>query len=305
MKKRNFFEKIIFLLAPPSFIVGFSSFCFGASGTDSDYMLGVGGLGARRLEVMDRIIGEETRNAINSVDLAGLRVADVGAGNGSVSVYLLESIGNEGSLHIFDRSNDQLDAARNRFPNDVRNVVFSELNILDNEGVKNYEGQFDVIHVRCLLMHLNNPQQALRNLSTMLAPNGMLILQEPETSNAYASMYENTFNEMTETLLRIGEVSGDWDIGPKLASLIDQTPDLQVEESWTSQVETGAEDTRALLCLGIQELQPAAVQIGERTNEEVDSWFTIVDQLPQIERPSNFTYTLPLQYHYLVRKKKN
>lgn len=266
----------------------------------SNYLLSVGDIGARRLEVMDRLIGAHTRDAIKRVvqSKERIRIADIGAGDGSVSSFIASECGDEClPISLFDQSTKQLETAKEKLG---EKALYIRLDILNSEAVTEYTGQFDVIHVRCLLMHLANPQQALQNLINMLADGGYLILQEPITSSAWANQHSEIFEAMNQALLVIGKFNGgDWDIGSSLETMIEDFKEVSITASWNSNSTANAKETKDLLGLGIKELEVPATNIANIDIEEVEKWYRTVMSLDQ---DSAFEYHLPTQSHLILKK---
>ncbi|KAI0252112.1 S-adenosyl-L-methionine-dependent methyltransferase [Lactifluus subvellereus] len=57
------------------------------------------------------------------------------------------------------------------------NVRFQQLDILEDPLLFN-AGSFDVVHVRLLLLHLQNPQAALERIASLVRPGGWLLIEE-------------------------------------------------------------------------------------------------------------------------------
>jgi methylase of polypeptide subunit release factors len=79
----------------------------------SDYLLPTGDKGAARLALVDKVYGPDCHRilAASSVS-AGMRVADLGCGTGSTTVWFAAQVGSEGEVCAVDFSPDQLAVAR-------------------------------------------------------------------------------------------------------------------------------------------------------------------------------------------------
>lgn len=108
-----------------------------------------------------------TRRISDLVDLRGKRCLEVGAGAGSIALWLAERVGPEGSVLATDLqplripSHERLTALRHD---------------LVNEPAP--EGEFDLIHSRLVLNHLPERREIMHRLIERLAPGGIYLEEE-------------------------------------------------------------------------------------------------------------------------------
>ena len=108
---------------------------------------------------------------------AGWRCLEIGAGAGSVVRWLSERVGTEGRVVAVD-----LDP---RFLGDLYepNVEVRRCDITRDELEL---GFYDLVHCRCLLMHLGDPANVLGRMTAALRPGGWLVAEEPDYDIAEA-----------------------------------------------------------------------------------------------------------------------
>ena len=99
--------------------------------------------------------------------LPGARALEIGAGNGSVALWLAGQVGPDGSVTAVD-----LDVSH--IPPHERLTV-SRLDLLEQPPP---DGPFDVIHGRCVMTHLPNRDTLLPALGERLAPGGTIIIED-------------------------------------------------------------------------------------------------------------------------------
>jgi protein-L-isoaspartate O-methyltransferase len=99
----------------------------------------------------------------------GMRVLEVGAGAGTIAVWLADQVGETGSVLATDLKPQHVPAHPN-LTTIQHNVVTEPLP----------EGPFDVIHVRAVLQHLPQRREVLAKLADALAPGGVLVVEELE-----------------------------------------------------------------------------------------------------------------------------
>ena len=110
-----------------------------------------------------------------------MRVADFGCGVGMVTALLAELVGPEGHVVGIDASAAQLAQARERLQAGGTNVSFVEASATDT-GLP--PGSFDLVYCRFLLLHLPEPERALREMCTLLKPNGILVCEDGDLTSA-------------------------------------------------------------------------------------------------------------------------
>jgi SAM-dependent methyltransferase len=108
-----------------------------------------------------------------STALAGAHCLELGAGNGSIAVWLAEQVGPNGHVTATDI--------------DVRHMPHHHrISVLCHDLTQDPlpDGPFDLIHARCLLGHLPNRQTLLPELIRRLAPDGTILIEDFNTTGA-------------------------------------------------------------------------------------------------------------------------
>jgi ubiquinone/menaquinone biosynthesis C-methylase UbiE len=105
-----------------------------------------------------------TARISNLLDLRGKRCLEVGAGGGSIALWLAEQVGPDGSVLATDLRPQQI-------PSHDRLTVLQH--DLVNEPAP--EGEFDLIHARLVLNHLPERREILHRLVGALAPGGVIL----------------------------------------------------------------------------------------------------------------------------------
>src|SRR5262249_50759702 len=139
------------------------------------YALATGQAAAHRLNLLHSLYGPGTRRLLLDAGLRrGMRAADLGCGVGMVTALLAYLVGPEGHVVGIDASAEQLDQARERAKAGYTNTSFVQASATDT-GLP--PGSFDLVYCRFLLIHLAEPEQALREMRTLLKPNGILVCE--------------------------------------------------------------------------------------------------------------------------------
>jgi len=108
--------------------------------------------------------GFTTARISGLLDLRGKRCLEVGAGGGSIALWLAERVGPDGSVLATDLRPEQI-------PSHDRLTVLRH--DLVNEPAP--EGEFDLIHARLVLNHLPQRREIIHRLIAALAPGGILL----------------------------------------------------------------------------------------------------------------------------------
>src|SRR5262245_38050415 len=115
-----------------------------------------------------------TARTAGLLDLATKRCLEVGAGAGSYARWLAGQVGEGGEVLAIDIKPDLLAADRNPARLTARQVdITNEEQLRDRVG-----GGWDLIHARLVLGHLPGRVTVLRNLAQLLAPGGVLLVED-------------------------------------------------------------------------------------------------------------------------------
>lgn len=149
-----------------------------------DYLLGHSEAEQRRLQGQHRLYSPFTRQLFVEAGIKpGMRVLDVGSGAGDVALLAAELVGSTGHVTGLELNPTMLQAARLRAARaGYTNVEFIE----DNAENPLLDEKFDAVVGRWVLMWLNNPVAALRNLVRLVKPGGLVIFQESIFQDALA-----------------------------------------------------------------------------------------------------------------------
>lgn len=132
----------------------------------------------------------------------GWRCFDVGAGGGSLSQWLCDRVGPEGSVVALDADTRFLDKLGASNLEVVRADVTQE-DLPD--------GAFDLVHTRFLLQHLPERDQVLEKLARALKPGGLLLVFDSGGAPPRAMQQEELFTRFAMAFAQAASNSG-WDL---------------------------------------------------------------------------------------------
>ena len=144
-------------------------------------------------------IQEVAQRSLELLALApGDRVLDVGCGTGVILPSLSERVGPGGAVVGLDHSAALLEHARQRIAahgvGDFTEVIEGDANRLPFG-----DGSFDAVHAERLLMHLDEPDVAIREMVRVARPSGRVVVAEIFLRGA---TYDHPDPEMLDELTR-------------------------------------------------------------------------------------------------------
>jgi len=242
------------------------------SNPDATYTLGRTSHETARLIEQSRIYGDATKRLFNRAGIAkGMRVLEIGSGAGDVALTLAKLVGTAGQVVGVDVNAKILNTARHRaIDSGMQNVEF----IAGDARTLMFEGNFDAVVGRFVLMYMADPGDALKKCLTHLQPGGIVAFQEPEYTLYRALWHPDTplMNQLISWILDVFECSGahlDMGIGLYRAFVEAGLP----EPSMHLEVPIGAAETWAgyrYMATIFQSLLPLLEKYGLATAAQVD-----------------------------------
>jgi len=232
------------------------------------YVLATGKAADYRLHILHGLYGPGTRQLVIRAGLRrGMCVADVGCGVGMVTALLAGLVGPEGYVVGIDASAAQLNQARKRLPPRIDNIRFVEASATDT-GLP--PASFDLVYCRYLLIHLPEPERALREMWALLKPNGILVCEEADVTSA-GSEPPSALDAFADLWGRLGPARGlDYTLGRHLFQMVQAAGFPAPDITFNQPVLAGGENKR-FLELSVAEAGPAFVDAGLITAEALES----------------------------------
>jgi SAM-dependent methyltransferase len=194
-------------------------------------------------------------------------VADLGCGVGMVTALLAELVGPEGHVVGIDASAAQLAQAREGLSAGSTNVDFVQASATDT-GLP--PGSFDLVYCRFLLIHLTEPERALREMRALLRPNGILLCEEGDLITA-GSEPPSALGAFADLWVRLGPARGvDFTLGRRLFQMVQAAGFPAPEITFNQPVRARGEPKR-FLELSVAEAGRAFIEAGLITAAELAS----------------------------------
>jgi SAM-dependent methyltransferase len=166
-----------------------------------------------RLALLQRCYDPATIACLERLGVAaGWRCIDVGAGAGSISRWLCDRVGSNGSVEAIDLDVRLLE------PLVSPTLSVRRLDIRREELPNNA----DLVHSRLVLEHLPEYEEVLHRMIRALRPGGWLVVTDSDFRTARLSGPDPAFDRVTSSFAAATRAAG-WDIqlGPSLAALIE------------------------------------------------------------------------------------
>jgi SAM-dependent methyltransferase len=235
-------------------------------GSAGRYALATGEAADYRLRILHGLYGPGTRRLLVEAGLRrGMRVADVGCGVGTVTALLAELVGPEGHVVGIDASGAQLAQAHERLAGGT-NASFVEASATDT-GLP--PDSFDLVYCRFLLIHLADPEGALREMRSLLKPGGVLVCEDGDLTSS-GSEPPSALGVFADLWGRLGAKRGvDYTLGRRLFQMVLAAGFPAPEITFNQPVVARGEEKR-FLELSVAEAAPAFVDAGLITADELE-----------------------------------
>jgi SAM-dependent methyltransferase len=239
----------------------------GEAGAGEHYVLATGEAGARRLHLLDEVYGPSTDRLLDGLVCPGMSVADIGCGVGMVAGWLARRVGPGGAAVGVDLSEEQVALAR-------RDAAAQRLDQLTFVVADAYDtglprGAFDVVCCRSLLSHLRRPEDALREMRSLLRDGGVLLAEDLDMTVVASDPPTGTYARVAESLVAIcGHIGSDPAMGADLEARFRAIGHDDVRVSVDRPVDRAGERKR-LWEYTFLELAPAYLEAGLMTSAEI------------------------------------
>ena len=248
------------------------------SSNKGEYVLATGGAAAHRLRILHSIYGPGARRVLEQAGIQrGMRVADLGCGVGMVTQLLAELVGPAGHVVGVDFSGAQIKQARELLPTTFSNVSFIEASATDTGLIPE---SFDLVYCRFLLIHLTEPELALREMHELLKEDGILVCEDGDLTSA-GSEPPSKLHAFSDLFGRLGPRWGvDYSLGRRLFQMV-LTANFSHPEITFNQPVLARGENKRLLELSVAEAAPAFVAAGLTTSEELSETLAEMAQLAE------------------------
>ena len=260
-----------------------------ADADNRSYIIDGGRPGAARLAVLARVRASASEDFLLRAGLkAGDRCLDLGCGSGELTSRVAE-LAAPGEVLGVDFDADviavAIERARHAAATHTPRFVVADVTALP-DGL----GPFDLISARFLLSHLRDPLGALREMWSLLAPGGVVAIEDSDadaiSSEPHCPALERAL-ELRRALTRARGVGQR--VGPRLVALLDQAGFEGIEETVDQPIIRDGEGKR-LTELTFERTRTAFIEEGLVDEAEFDA---LLDELRRFSTDPRTTIRAP------------
>jgi len=247
-----------------------------------------------RLRIQAGILDPATTRHLEMVGVSeGWNCLEVGAGAGSVAQWLSSRVGPTGKVVATD-----IDL---RF---LRRITAPNLEIRQHDILKDdiETGLYDLVHCRLLLMHLPEPEKALKRMADAVRPGGWLVIEEydygsmvsTDIADPSAVPFASTIRAMNDFLRKKGVV--DQYFGRRVRGLVEQLGFVDVGQDGWTRMYRGGEPSSGWVAVAFQAGTRPMIAAGLLIREHCDSIVRLL-----LDDPA-FNYLGPIMFCAWGRK---
>jgi SAM-dependent methyltransferase len=260
--------------------------------TESSYIIRGGLEGRERLRLIGRVLSPTTTLLLDSLDIPrAARCLDVGCGGGDVTTELARRVP-AGTVVGADSDETKLELARREAAAaGIDNVEYRLLDVVSGDLGSGYQ----LVYVRFLLTHLQDPGGLVRRLVGALEPQGVLVLEDIDYRGAFCEPPSPAFSRYVELYQQAARGRGvDPDIGPRLPSLLLDAGCTDVRlgvVQLAGREPSGGEGERKLTHpITMEAIAQSTISSGLATSEQVGA---VVDELYRLADDARTVLGLP------------
>lgn len=127
---------------------------------------------AERLNMMSDLLDPASRFHIEQTGVSsGWKCLEIGAGNGTLSLWLSSKVGPSGLAIATDINSDLMSGLK------ARNLEVRKFDVVNEEPS---DSPYDLVLIRALLHHLPQRREVITKMISWLKPGGWLFIEEPD-----------------------------------------------------------------------------------------------------------------------------
>lgn len=147
-----------------------------------------------RLTALEAAIDRKSKRHLHELGVGpGWKCLEVGGGGGSITRWMAERVGSDGHVVVTD--------INTRFLREIKqpNVEIRKHDILQDALE---DSVYDLVHCRFLLIHLQNPEHAVRRMIGAARMGGWVLVEEADFSTYRAANTDHPLSEFFTTKVR-------------------------------------------------------------------------------------------------------
>lgn len=234
---------------------------------DSAYSLEVGRRDGERLALVNRYLNPGSERLLRAAGLApGMRVLDVGCGQGQMAHFVAREVGPTGQVVGVDASAAQLEIAAASCPHPERTRW---LRCVADDLAAAGAG-FDLVYCRLLLMHVGDPVAVLKEMGRVLRPGGLLVVETALVSSLRIVPARPDADLWQGWWFAMGDAIGASYRFPEQAPIALRALGFTLEHLESYQPTSFDRDAKLVHVLGFEQVVPSYLEHGGATPEGIE-----------------------------------
>lgn len=258
----------------------------------SEYQLRTDVVGRKRLNLQGELYnpGSQYFLLAQGID-KGQSVLEVGCGSASMTPWLAEQVGKTGRVLAIDNSFPQVLATQKIIKKlGLKQVECREFSVFELERLKE---KFDIIYLRCVLIHLTEPDAALKQIYRGLKKGGKVVIDEITNSCNFCYPENPAFLKRRHVIEQFFKRNGlNPNFGLSLKSRLKKLKFSNIHEFMYQPILNNPKQKK-LLTLFLHESKNKFISLGILTEKE---WTKLVKELEKLETEKNSFISLSSLY---------
>jgi len=264
----------------------------------NQYHLRTDAIGRKRLDLQGKVYNPGSQQFLLDQGIKkGWSVLEVGCGSGTMTSWLAEQVGKRGRVVCIDNSPAQVLATERLAKKmGLKQVECHELSVFDLDQIKE---KFDLIYLRFVLIHLDDPLDALIKIKSRLKTSGRIVVNDMLNSCSFCYPNSSAFDQRRKIMEQFCIKNGrNPNFSLTLPSMLKKIK-LKITNESVFQPLLITPINRKLLTLFFYEVKDKLISLNILTKEE---WETLVNDLEKIQEDKNYFVTLSSMHQISIRK---
>ncbi|HSW93008.1 MAG TPA: methyltransferase domain-containing protein [Gammaproteobacteria bacterium] len=264
----------------------------------SQYHLKTDSVGRKRLNLQGKVYNPGSQQFLLDQGLKkGWSVLEVGCGSGTMTSWLAEQVGKRGRVVCIDNSSAQIRATKQVVKkNGLKQVECHELSVFDLDQLKE---KFDLVYSRFVLIHLDDPLNALIKIKDRLKTGGRLVINDMLNSCSFCYPGSPVFDQRRKILEQFSIKNG---LNPNFSLTLPEILrkiKLKILNESVFQPLLTTPVNRKLLTLIFYEIKDKLIALNILTASE---WELFMRDLEKIQKDTSYFVTLSSMHQICIGK---
>lgn len=264
----------------------------------NQYHLRTDTIGRKRLDLQGKVYNPGSQQFLLDQGIKkGWSVLEVGCGSGTMTPWLAEQVGKRGRVVCIDNSPAQVLATERLAKKmGLKQVECQELSVFDLDKIKE---KFDLIYLRFVLIHLEDPLDALIKIKSRLKTGGRIVVNDMLNSCSFCYPSAPVFDQRRKVLEQFFIKNGrNPNFSLTLPSMLKKIK-LKITNESVFQPLLTTPINRKLVTLFFYEVKDKLISLNILTEKE---WKTFVNDLEKIQEDKNYFVTLSSMHRICIGK---